>query len=167
MDQQANLVPGEFVGNGAHVQEVLRAAQVELHALLRKKAETIRRIGSIKQTLAGLANLCGEAVLDDDLLTLLDRKSASRKPGFTRACRLVLMESVQPMCAKEVVETLARRFPDLIQRHREPSASVNTVLNRLVQYQEARAVLDERGRRAWQWIAEPPSDSGAPAPGMA
>jgi hypothetical protein len=155
---ETNLTLDRFSGNGAHVQEVLRAAQSELHALLRQKAETIRRIGSIKQTLAGLANLFGESVFDDELLLLLDRKASSRKPGFTRACRQVLMESPSPMCAREVVNSLSRRFPDLLQRHREPSASVTTVLNRLVQYQEARAVLDDRGRRAWQWITPPPAE---------
>jgi hypothetical protein len=165
--EETNFALDRFSGNGAHVQEVLRAAQAELRALLRQKAETIRRIGSIKQTLAGLANLFGEAVFDDELLLLLDRKTSARKPGFTRACRQVLMESGNPMCAREVVETLARRFPDLLQRHREPSASVTTVLNRLVQYQEARAVLDDRGRRAWQWIAQPPAETQAAIPASA
>ena len=44
----------------------------------------MKRIGTIKQTLAGLASIFGDAVLGDQLLTFLDRKSASRQPGFTQ-----------------------------------------------------------------------------------
>jgi hypothetical protein len=39
-------------------------------------------------------------------------------------------------------------------RHKDPLASVTTVLNRLVEYGEARAVVNEHGRRAWEWVAE-------------
>ena len=67
-----------------HVQEVIRSAEQELHELLGQRAELMKRIGTIKQTLAGLANIFGEGVLSDQLLTFLDRKMASRQPGFTR-----------------------------------------------------------------------------------
>jgi hypothetical protein len=36
-------------------------------------------------------------------------------------------------------------------------ASVTTVLNRLVDYGEAQAVV-ANGRRAWRWVAETPAD---------
>jgi hypothetical protein len=29
------------------------------------------------------------------------------------------------------------------------------VLNRLVEYGEARTLIKENGRRAWEWVAEP------------
>ena len=74
-----------------HVQEVIRSAERELHELLERRAELMKRIGTIKQTVAGLANIFGGSVLSEELLTVIDRKSASRQPGFTRACRLVLM----------------------------------------------------------------------------
>jgi hypothetical protein len=44
-------------------------------------------------------------------------------------------------------------------RHKDPLASVTTVLNRLVEYGEARTVVRENGRRAWEWVADP-ADSG-------
>jgi hypothetical protein len=44
-------------------------------------------------------------------------------------------------------------------RHKDPLASVTTVLNRLVEYGEARTVLRDNGRRAWEWVADP-ADSG-------
>ena len=137
-----------------HVQEVIRSAERELYELLQRRAELMKRIGTIKQTLSGLANLFGDSVLSEELLTLLDRKTASRQPGFTRACRLVLMESGAPLGARQACEVLQRRFPELIERHKDPMASVTTVLNRLVDYAEARCFLNENGRRVWEWIAE-------------
>ena len=51
-------------GNG-HVQEVVRQAHEELRQLLQQRAEVMRRIGTIKQTIAGVANLFGDSVLSD------------------------------------------------------------------------------------------------------
>jgi hypothetical protein len=137
-----------------HVQEVIRSAERELHELLERRADLMKRIGTIKQTLAGLANIFGNAVLDDQLLSLLDRKSSSRQPGFTRACRLVLMEAKKPLGARLVSVALQQRFPELLERHKDPMASVTTVLNRLADYTEARCSLDPNGRRVWEWIAD-------------
>jgi hypothetical protein len=140
---------------GPHVQEVLRAAQDELRVLLQQRAEVMKRIGTVKQTIIGLANMFGDEVLNDDLLELVDRKSGGRQPGFTKACRMVLMEAAHPLGAREVCEHIQRRIPPLLLRHKDPLASVTTVLNRLVEYGEARAVVRENGRRAWEWVAEP------------
>jgi len=137
-----------------HVQEVIRSAERELHELMQQRAELMKRIGTIKQTLAGLANIFGDSVLSDQLLTFLDRKSASRQPGFTRACRVVLMESSKPLGARFVCQALQQKFPELLERHKDPIASVTTVLNRLADYTEARCSLDANGRRVWEWIAD-------------
>jgi hypothetical protein len=137
-----------------HVQEVIRSAERELHELLQRRAELMKRIGTIKQTLAGLANIFGDAVLSDQMLEFLDRKSASRQPGFTRACRAVLIDADKPMGARFVCQALQQKFPEVLQRHKDPIASVTTVLNRLTDYAEARCSLDSHGRRVWQWIAE-------------
>jgi len=137
-----------------HVQEVIRSAERELNELLQRRAEVMKRIGTIKQTLSGLANLFGESVLSDELLTFLDRKSSSRQPGFTRACRVVLMEAKKPLGARLVCLALQQKFPEVLQRHKDPIASVTTVLNRLADYTEARCSLDASGRRVWEWMAE-------------
>jgi len=42
----------------------------------------------------------------------------------------------------------------MLERHKDPMASVTTVLNRLVAYGEARAVSLDNGRRAWVWVAD-------------
>jgi hypothetical protein len=146
---------GQSQAADLHVQEVIRSAERELHELLERRAELMKRIGTIKQTLAGLANIFGDSVLSEQLLTILDRKSASRQPGFTRACRVILMESDKPLGARLVCQALQQKFPEVLERHKDPIASVTTVLNRLADYTEARCSLDVNGRRVWEWIAEP------------
>jgi hypothetical protein len=137
-----------------HVQEVVRAAHDELRLLIRQRAEIMKRIGTVKQTIAGLANLFGDGVLNDELLELVDRKTGGRQPGFTKACRMILMEAGRPLGAREVCEHIQQRVPTLLLRHKDPLASVTTVLNRLVEYGEAQAVSRDNGRRAWQWVAD-------------
>ena len=174
--------PGRWVmdigrsGNGAgtrnlpgssdpHVQEVVKAAHEELRQLMRQRADVMKRIGTVKQTIVGLANLFGDEVLSEELLELVDRKSGGRQPGFTKACRMVLMESARPLGAREVCEHIQQRIPPVLLRHKDPLASVTTVLNRLVEYGEARTVVRENGRRAWQWVADPAYSGFAPTRG--
>ncbi len=167
MDSVRNVNGGtgtkHVAGNGdAHVQEVVKAAQEELSVLLRQRAEVMKRIGTVKQTIVGLANLFGEEVLSEELLELVDRRSSGRQPGFTKACRMVLMEANRPMGAREVCQQIQKRLPPLLLRHKDPLASVTTVLNRLVDYGEARTVINENGRRAWQWVADPAESAVKP-----
>lgn len=138
----------------AHVQEVVHEAHQELRQLMQQRADVMRRIGTIKQTIAGLANLFGEEVLSDELLELVDRKTSGRQPGFTKACRMTLMEANRPLSARDVCEQLQQKSPPILARHKDPMASVTTVLNRLVAYGEAQAVALDNGRRAWQWVAD-------------
>ncbi|HEY6938166.1 MAG TPA: hypothetical protein VI424_13495 [Terriglobales bacterium] len=141
-------------GGDAYVQEVLRTAHQELLALLQQRADIMKRIGTVKQTIIGLANLFGDDVLDDELLTLVDRKPNGRQPGFTRACRTVLIESRTALTGREVVGQLQERFAGVLVNHKDPLASVTTVLNRLVAYGEARSVVNQAGKRVWEWVAE-------------
>jgi hypothetical protein len=150
-----------------HVEQVVRQAHEELRDLLRQRAEVMRRIGTIKQTIAGLANLFGDEVLSDDLLELLDRKSCGRQPGFTKACRMVLMEAKRALTARDVCECIQQKAAPMLARHKDPMASVTTVLNRLVAYGEASPVILESGRRSWKWVAEPETDLGAEFPASA
>jgi hypothetical protein len=145
----------------AHVQEVLRQAQRELRDLLRERADIMKRIGTVKQTIVGLANMFGDEVLDEELLDLVDRRSNGRQPGFTRACRMVLIEARTPMTAREVCDQLRSRFGELLINHKDPLASVTTVLNRLADYGEARSSSNPHGKRAWEWVADKRNDRRA------
>src|SRR5579859_6390035 len=140
-----------------HVQEVIRQAHDELRQLLRQRAEIMKRIGTVKQTISGLANLFGDAVLTEELMELVDRKSSGRQPGFTKACRMILMQARHAMNARDICDYFQEKMPALLARHKDPMASVTTVLNRLVDYGEAQAVVSN-GRRAWVWIADLPTE---------
>lgn len=145
-----------------HVQEVIRQAHDELRLSMQQRAEIMKRIGTVKQTISGLANLFGDGVLNEELMELVDRKSNGRQPGFTKACRMILMESGRAMNSRDICDYFQQKMPALLARHKDPMASVTTVLNRLVDYGEAEAVL-ANGRRAWRWVAdaaEPQSDRG-------
>jgi hypothetical protein len=138
-----------------HVLEVVRSAEQELAGLLQRRAEIMRRVGTIKQMLAGLADLAGHSILSDELRSVLGHGEARHQRGFTQACRLVLMESKAPLTARQSCAELRRRFPELVGHHKDLLASVTTVLYRLVSYAEARYFLDDQGSKAWEWIAEP------------
>jgi hypothetical protein len=141
-----------------HVQEVVRQAHEELRQLLHQRSEIMKRIGTVKQTISGLANLFGDNVLNEELMELVDRKTTGRQPGFTKACRMILMESGRAMSSRDICDYFQEKMPALLARHKDPTASVTTVLNRLVEYGEAEAVM-VNGRRAWRWVADNPSNT--------
>jgi hypothetical protein len=146
---------GGLLNNDSHVHEVVKTAHEELRQLMKQRADIMKRIGTLKQTISGLANLFGDEILDEDLLELVDRKTGGRQPGFTKACRMVLMEAGRPLSVREVCQQIQDRLPAVLLRHKDPLASVTTVLNRLVDYGEAQSEVRENGRRAWQWVSEP------------
>lgn len=143
-----------------HVQEVIRQAHGELRQLLQQRAEIMKRIGTVKQTISGLANLFGDELLSEELMEMVDRKTSGRQPGFTKACRMILMEAGHAMNARDICDYFQQKMPAMLARHKDPMASVTTVLNRLVEYGEAQPVLSN-GRRAWLWIAEVRADPQA------
>src|SRR5208282_5269925 len=98
-------------------------------------------------------------------LEMIDRKPNGRQPGFTKACRRVLMEVRRPLGAREVCVELERYAPAILARHKDPLASVTTVLNRLVDYGEARSLSNDRGRRVWEWICDAETSADAMASG--
>ena len=60
----------------------------------------------------GLANIFGDALLTDQMLNFLDRKSVNRQPGFTRACRVVLMEARNLLARGCSARHCSRNFPN-------------------------------------------------------
>lgn len=146
--------------NMTPVLEVARQVQIELRELLRQRSAVMRRIGTVKRTVAGLAALFGNESLSPDLRELMDGETRIRRTGFTRTVRAILMEADAVMSAREVCERINQRDPGMLARHKDPVASVTTVLNRLVAYGEAQRVQSGPHKCAWQWAAEL---SGVPA----
>src|SRR5258707_5036404 len=102
----ATNVPQAMAPRSAHVQEVIVAAEHELHQLMQQRSETMKRIGTVKQTLVCLAKVFGENILTPEALRLLGRVSTRKQPGFTRACRVILMEAGLALDARQ-------SFPEL------------------------------------------------------
>jgi hypothetical protein len=156
------------VSRKAHVARVMDEVRKELQSLLCQRAATQKRIGTIKQTIMGLANLFGEEAIGKQVLDLVQDRSVHRQqPGFTSTCRRVLMESNRPLMTHEVCQEIGLRNPTLLAHHKEPMASVTTVLRRLVNYGEARLVSNDSGRSTWEWVADytgfpPRCDNGKP-----
>lgn len=149
---------------GAHINKVLAEMHREFQSLVLQRAAILRRIGTIRQVIDGLTDVFGEEAVGRELLDLVDHRSGNRRRGFTQTCRLALMESNRPLMSQEVCQEVERRNPYLLVHHKDPLASVSTVLNRLAKYGEARVVLNERGRRAWAWTRESlPLATDAPA----
>ena len=142
-----------------HAHEVIRAAQHELNQLLRQRIALMRRIGTVKQTLICLAVVFGDEVLTPEVWQVLGRGKPRKQTGFTRACRLILAEVGMPLEARQGMRELERRFPKLVAHLKDPLASVTTVFNRLVASGEVLSFPNGKGRRVWEWIAEP--DNGA------
>jgi hypothetical protein len=141
-------------GDNRHALDVIRQAERELRQLIEERAKVTKRIGSLKQTIVGLADLFGDGILDAALLDLVDRKGSSRQPGITPACRTVLMEAGRPMSARDVCDEIQRTEPVLLAHHKDPMATINTILGRLVYYGEATGLPGDRGQRAWLWASE-------------
>jgi hypothetical protein len=135
-----------------HIQELCRSAQRELQQLIRDRAQVVKRICTIKRTLVGLAELFGNSILDEELRSLVLRKTGDGQPGVTRVCREILQREGRSLTANEVFRLIRQRFPSLLAQHKEPVSSVTTILNRLVKYGEAESVLVGK-RRAWKWSA--------------
>ena len=67
------------------------------------------------------------------------------------------------MSARDVCDYFHQKMPSVLSRHKDPMASVTTVLNRLVEYGEAQPVSLSSGRRAWLWIADAVTEPLLPA----
>ncbi|HEX4785420.1 MAG TPA: hypothetical protein VH350_13845 [Candidatus Sulfotelmatobacter sp.] len=155
-DQAVSGAPGN---TNLYVLDVMRRAEQELRQLIEKRAEISKRIGTVQRTMVGLAKLFGDDILRADLLHLFARERGTRQAGITWACRKTLMEARRPMRAHDLCEEIQRTAPALLANHKHPTASMTTILRRLVDYGEAKAMPGDDGQCAWLWVAERDSRS--------
>ncbi|MGA8429527.1 MAG: hypothetical protein WB729_06875 [Candidatus Sulfotelmatobacter sp.] len=151
-----NAVEAVLGDGDQHVQDVLNRAEQELRRLIQERVELTRRIDTTKHTLAGLISLFGDSALKTHFSELIEhkRKNVSRQRGITQACREVLSIAQRPMSILEVRNELQRAMPALISRHKDPIATISTILSRLVDYGQATVSSNGRGRRAWLWTED-------------
>ena len=152
--------PNAGLADSQHVVERLHR---ELRSLLTERATILKRIGVIKYTIAGLADVFGPEAIDEELRGLLTQWPASRtprsRPGFTEICRDILKNANHPMTARQLLSKMQAEHAATASRQRHPSAAVSVVLRRLVNYGEAKEALNENGVRVWSWASGDDSES--------
>ena len=133
-----------------------------MQSLLIERATILKRIGVIKYTIAGLADVFGPEAVDEEMRGLLSQWPTSRTPrshpGITEICRDILKSSKEPLTARQLLGRMQQEYSATAARQKHPSAAVSVVLRRLVTYGEAREVLNENGVRTWLW-ATPQNES--------
>lgn len=157
---RADRAPASAASSGAHtarsvdsIEEVLHAAQSRLQELMLQRAEIVRRIGAIKRTIVGVTKLCGDEALSENARQILRNNGALKPAGLTDSCRRVLLEAQRPLSARAICMELEKRGGSVLAHHKDPVASVTTILNRLARYGEASAMVED-GRTAWYWLSE-------------
>jgi len=145
-------VISENNGQSNDLQVVVSRIKEELQTLLQQRDDIVRRIGTVKKTVAGLVSLFGAAEMDPQLQQVLGYKD-TRRPGLSAECRMALMSAERFLSAREVRDRVVTRLPSLA-NHRDSLASVTTILNRLIRYGEAQRVRDESGVHRWGWATQ-------------
>jgi hypothetical protein len=143
--------------------QVLRQLCDELKHLIVQRSEVIRRIGATKKTIAGLAVLIGDNVLAADLYESIVGRASTRQPGITKACRVVLMRAEHPLTVNQMLDEVQKDYPTLLEKHKDPKASLTTILNRLADYGEVQRTISINNIRTWQWAIEPVEEITIPS----
>jgi hypothetical protein len=138
------------------IEHVVRGMRQELPSLLLERAAIVKRIGTIKRTVAGLADVFGDNVSSGKLRDFFAKRTArcgSRsRPGLTGTCRRILMESFEPVTTHQVWDRNQTTNPSVLARHRRPATSLAVILRRLVSYGEVGDRLNEKNVPTWLWI---------------
>jgi hypothetical protein len=155
------LPPRSFAGfpilpvTPADTDLVVGRLQKHLQLLLVEQTELLKRIRLIRHTVAGLADIFGSDIINQELKRLLRihgcRVGRRSRPGLTEACRRVLREASQPITVRQLCDRIRHDDPALFARHKDLRTSVTVVLTRLVSYGEALDDLNERDGRTWLW----------------
>jgi hypothetical protein len=163
MQESQNLSEFQNAGDGLRpADHVLKQVSDELRQLLAQRSEVIRKIGVARKTIAGLAILVGDSAVARDLYESMMGRSSARQPGITKACRVILMRAEHPLTVNQMLEQLRKGYPALLERHKDPKASVTTILNRLAEYGEVQRMVSGNYVRTWQWATDPVEPGAAP-----
>ena len=157
------------------MEAVIARVRQELRAFLLQRDDITRKVGTVKRTLVSLVTMFGYGLpdsellrlmgyessperphltkVDEEILGLLGYKGTERRPGLTKECRAVLMSAETPLTTRQVCEQVQQRLP-AVRNHKDPLASVTTVLNRLLEYGEASILTGENGQHRWLWTTE-------------
>jgi len=145
-DHKATM-PSNITG----ARQVIELAHSELCGLMREREAIIKRMTVLKQTIAGLVEIFGADSVSTEHLDFVQRPRRRRGNSLTQICRAVLAKASEPLTAHELVEGIRAADVTLIQRQKNPIASVSSILGRLASYGEVRSAVAGSGRRQWVW----------------
>jgi len=138
------------------LEPVIGELQHRLRVLMLQRAAIGKRIGIIKKTVVGLADLFGSDVIKGELQDLLPLHSGPRartRSGLTALCRQLLRETSEPLTLGEITRQLQIKSPVWLAGQRHPENSLRVILSRLVAYGEAEKVRTKDGACAWNATA--------------
>lgn len=127
----------------------------ESEALQRELLETEQEIAALKSTIYGLSVIYGEKVISRELLDKVRPMVRTKKHGLTAACRSVLASTGVPCSVGAVCQLINAADPSLLLRHRNPLASVMTILRNLAKKGEV-IRRSANGRSIWEWAQQQP-----------
>jgi hypothetical protein len=138
------------------LEPVIGELQHRLRVLTLERAAIVKRIGIIKKTVVGLADLFGSDVIEGELQGLLPLHSGPRartRSGLTALCRQLLRETSEPLTLGEIMRQLQMKSPVRLAGQRHPENSLRVILTRLVAYGEAEKLRTKDGACAWNATA--------------
>jgi len=120
----------------------------ELSALQKQLREVEGDIVAVRQTLHGLSLILGEEYFSEELLRLIRPKRTNIR-GLSSVCRSLLLHAPRAYSVREVCDRVNATDPLLLTHHRNPMASVMSVLRQLARRGEI-IRRTENGKSVWQ-----------------
>lgn len=152
----ANLT---FAGPPQSVLDELRPSgerlNAEMSALQQELKAVEDEISAVKSTLFGLSVIYGEEVFPQHLLEAVRVKREAKAKGLTATCQAVLSRTTLPCTVSEVCDLIRQADPLLLVHHRNPRASVMTILRNFAKRGQVTRGT-ENGRSVWQWTEAGP-----------
>jgi len=140
-------IPAEFTVE-VGVQLSARRITKELSALQKQLREVEDDIVAIRQALHGLSLILGEEHFSEETLRMIRPKRTNIR-GLSNVCRSLLVHASRAYSVREVCDHINAIDPLLLTHHRNPMASVMSVLRQLARRGEI-IRRSENGKSVWQ-----------------
>jgi hypothetical protein len=120
----------------------------ELLTLRKELREVEDDIAAARQALHGLSLILGEEYVSDELLRLIHPKRTNIR-GLSSVCRSLLVKPPYAYSVREICDCINATDPLLLTHHKNPMASVMSVLRQLARRGEI-IRRTENGKSVWQ-----------------
>jgi hypothetical protein len=131
---------------------MLYEAKQDLAGDLVERQKLDERIARKHAVVSELQHLCAELEHKRYEKQLDGVIKANLKGGITESARAILQENFFPMTASDLKKSIEERKYNL-RPYKNPLAVIHTILKRLVQSGEVRAIPQAGGKKAYQWIS--------------